>query len=52
MIVKNLIERLQEFDLEADIHFKLNLDSKEGFPMMQILEEGKYQLVGLIKKTV
>lgn len=51
MIVKNLIERLQEFDPEANIYFTLDLDSKEGFPMMQILENAKYQLIGLIKKA-
>jgi hypothetical protein len=50
MKVKNLIERLQKFDLEANIYFTLDLDSKEGYPVMQILENGKYQLIGLIKK--
>ena len=48
MKVKNLIERLQKFDLEANIYFKLDLDSKEGFSTMQINEEAKYQLVGII----
>jgi len=52
MIVKNLIKRLQEFDLEADIHFKLDLDSKVGFPIVEIHEISKYKLLGIIKKTV
>ena len=51
MKVKNLIKRLQEFDLEANIYFTLDLDSKEGFPIVEILGLAKYQLVGLIKKT-
>ena len=52
MKVKNLIKRLQEFDPEANIYFTLDLDSKEGFPIVEILGLAKYQLVGLIKKAV
>lgn len=51
MKVKNLIERLQEFDPEANIYFTLDLDSKEGFPIVEILGLAKYQLVGIISKA-
>ncbi len=50
MKVKNLIENLQKYDLEANIYFKLDLSSKEGYPMLQIHEESRYQLVGIILK--
>jgi hypothetical protein len=51
MKVKNLIERLQEFDPEANIYFTMDLDSKEGFPKVEVIEIAKYQLVGLLGKA-
>ena len=51
MKVKNLIKRLEEFDPDANIYFTLDLDSKEGFPIVEILGLSKYQLVGLISKA-
>ena len=51
MKVKNLIERLQEFDPEANIYFTMDLDSKEGFPKIEVIKITKYQLVGLLGKV-
>ena len=50
MIVKNLIERLQQFNPEANIYFTLNLDSKEGYPIVEILKIVDLQLVGVLHK--
>ena len=51
MKVKNLIERLQEFDPEANIYFTMDLDSEEGFPKVEVIKITKYQLVGLLGKV-
>jgi len=51
MKVKYLIERLQKFDLEANIYFTLDLSSEEGFPKVEILEITKFQLVGVLHKA-
>lgn len=51
MKVKKLIERLEEFDPEANIYFTLDLNSKEGYPKIEVLGLTKYQIVGLIKEA-
>ncbi len=51
MKVKNLVERLQEFNPEANIYFTLNLDSKEGYPKVEILGLTELQLVGVLHKA-
>ncbi|MFX1446208.1 MAG: hypothetical protein ACFFHV_22650 [Promethearchaeota archaeon] len=51
MKVKILIERLQEFNPDANIYFTLDLNSKEGFPKVEILKIIDLQLVGLLKKA-
>jgi len=51
MKVKYLIKRLEEFDPEANIYFTLDIDSKEGFPKVEILKLTKFQLVGVLHKA-
>jgi len=51
MKVKNLIERLQEFNPEANIYFTLDLNSKEGYPKVEILKLVELQLVGFLHKA-
>ncbi len=48
--VKNFIERLREFDPEANIYFTIDPNSKEGYATMEIVEHGPFQLEGIIKK--
>lgn len=49
--MKNLIKRLQEFNPEANIYFTLDLDSKEGYPKVEILPIVELQLVGVLHKA-
>ena len=51
MKVKYLIERLQKFNPEANIYFTLDLDSKEGYPKVEILQIVELQLVGVLHKA-
>lgn len=51
MIVKNLIKRLNEFNPDANIYFTLDLDSKDGYPKIEILEIAETQLVGVLHKA-
>jgi len=50
-LLKNLIERLQQFNPRANIYFTLDLSSGEGFPKVEILEISKFQLVGVLHKA-
>ncbi len=51
MKVKNLIENLQHFNPEANIYFTLDLDSKEGYPTVELLKIVDLQLVGVLHKA-
>ena len=51
MKVKNLIERLQEFNPEANIYFTLDPNSKEGYTIVEILSLAELQLMGILHKA-
>ena len=51
MKVKKLIERLEEFNPEANIYFTLDLDSEEGYPKVEVLPIVELQLVGVLHKA-
>lgn len=49
--VKDIIEKLQEFKPEANIFFTLDLNSKEGYPEVEILKIVELQLVAVLHKA-